>query len=81
MYEVAMFFSITSSILFCIYLLMCIFGTAPKQSSQTWFDIKPTIEIRGRVVTRTVTFTTMNENLDNDLQTYTMPTLIEQVKR
>ena len=81
MYEVAMFFSITSSILFCIYLLMCIFGTAPKQSNQTWFDIKPTIEIRGRVVTRTVTFTTMNENLDNDLQTYTMPTLIEQVKR
>ena len=78
MYEVAMFFSITSSILFCIYLLMCIFGTAPgsRQSAQ-----QPIFEIRGRVVTRTVTFTTMNENLDNDLQTYTMPTLIEQVKR
>lgn len=81
MYEVAMFFSIVSSILFCIYLLMCIFGTAPKQSNQIWFDNKPTIEIRGRVVTRTVTFTTMNETVDNDLQTYTMPTLIEQVKR
>ena len=75
MYEVAMFFSITSSILFCIYLLMCIFGTAPgsRQSAQ-----QPIFEIRGRVVTRTVTFTNI---VDNDLQTYTMPTLIEQVKR
>ena len=78
MYEVALFFSIVSSVLFCIYLLMCIFGTAPKQSNQIWFDNKPTIEIRGRVVTRTVTFTNV---VDNDLQTYTMPTLIEQVKR
>ena len=73
MYEVALFFSIVSSVLFCIYLLMCIFGTAPGQSSQ-----QPTIEIRGRVITRTVTFTNV---VDNDLQTYTMPTLIEQVKR
>lgn len=75
MYEVAMFFSITSSILFCIYLLMCIFGTAPGSRQQ---QQQPIFEIRGRVVTRTVTFTNI---VDNDLQTYTMPTLIEQVKR
>lgn len=72
MYEVAMFFSIVSSVLFCIYLLMCIFGTACRSGQQ------PTIEIRGRIVTRTVTFA---NTVDNDLQTYTMPTLIEQVKR
>lgn len=76
MYEVALFFSIVSSVLFCIYLLMAIFGTATGKSSE-----QPIFEIRGRVITRTVTFTTTNENLDNDLQTYTMPTLIEQVKR
>ena len=42
MYEVAMFFSITSSILFCIYLLMCIFGTAlgsRQQEQQPIFEI------------------------------------------
>ena len=74
MYEVALFFSITSSILFCIYLLMCIFGTAGNTHAT---HQEPTITITGRIVTKTVTFTTV----DNDLQTYTMPTLIEQVKR
>ena len=78
MYEVAMFFSIVSSVLFCIYLLMCIFGTEPKQSNQIWLDNQPTIEIRGRVVTRTVTFTTMNENfVDNEIPVYTMHRTIE----
>ena len=70
MYEVAMFFSICSSILFCIYLLMLIFGS----SSNTHDTQQPMFEIRGRVITRTVTFTTMNENfVDNDIPVYTMP--------
>jgi hypothetical protein len=46
MYEVAMFFSITSSVLCCIYLLMCIFGSNKVQDN--------TITIRGQFVTRTV---------------------------
>lgn len=46
MYEVAMFFSITSSVLFCIYLLMCIFGSSKPQDN--------TITIRGQFITRTV---------------------------
>ena len=65
MYEVAMFFSICSSILFCIYLLMCIFGS----SRNTHDTQQPMFEIRGRVVTRIV-----NENfVDNDIPVYTMP--------
>lgn len=73
MYEVAMFFSIVSSVLLCIYLLMCIFGTAPGSRQS-----EPVIEIRGRVVTRTVTFTTMNENfVDNEIPVYTMHRTIE----
>ena len=75
MYEVAMFFSIVSSVLFCIYLLMCIFGTAPKQSNQIWFDNKPTIEIRGQIVTRTITYTA--GNVDNASPVYTMHRTIE----
>lgn len=46
MYEVAMFFSITSSVLFCIYLLMCIFSSNKQQDN--------TITIRGQFITRTV---------------------------
>ena len=65
MYEVAMFFSILSSVLFCIYLLMLIFGS----SSNTHDTQQPLFEIRGRVVTRIVT-----ENfVDNDIPVYTMP--------
>ena len=69
MYEVALFFSIVSSVLFCIYLLMCIFGTAG-QSSQN-----PTIEIRGQIVTRTITYTV--GNVDNASPVYTMHRTIE----
>jgi hypothetical protein len=70
MYEVAMFLSIVSSVLFCIYLLMCIFGT----TCRTHDTHEPTITITGRIVTKTVTFTTINENfVDNDIPVYTMP--------
>ena len=73
MYEVALFFSIVSSVLFCIYLIMCILGAAPASRQQ-----EPVIEIRGRIVTRTVTFTTMNENsVDNEIPVYTMPPAIK----
>ena len=71
MYEVALFFSIVSSVLFCIYLLMCIFGTAPGSRQQ-----EPVIEIRGRIITRTVTFTTQN-SVDNEIPVYTMPPAIK----
>lgn len=69
MYEVAMFFSIVSSVLLCIYLLMCIFGTAGQSSQQ------PTIEIRGQIVTRTITYTA--GNVDNASPVYTMHRTIE----
>lgn len=71
MYEVAMFFSIVLSVLFCIYLLMCIFGTAPGSRQS-----EPVIEIRGRIITRTVTFTTQN-SVDNEIPVYTMPPAIK----
>ena len=54
MYEVAMFFSIISSILFIIYLLIAIFKKPEPQDN--------TITIRGSFTTRTVyepNFTTM----------------------
>lgn len=69
MYEVAMFFSIVSSVLLCIYLLMCIFGTAGQSSQQQ------TIEIRGQIVTRTITYTA--GNVDNASPVYTMHRTIE----
>jgi len=72
MYEVALFFSIVSSVLFCIYLLMCIFGTVGQSSQRQ----EPVIEIRGRIITRTVTFTTQNY-VDNEIPVYTMPTAIK----
>lgn len=72
MYEVALFFSIVSSVLFCIYLLMCIFGTAGQSSQRQ----EPVIEIRGRIITRTVTFTTQN-SVDNEIPVYTMPPAIK----
>ena len=46
MYELALFFSITSSVLFCIYLLMCIFSSNKQQDN--------TITIKGQFITRTV---------------------------
>lgn len=47
MYELALFFSIISSILFIIYLLMAIFGQRQRPEDNT-------ITIRGQFVTRVV---------------------------
>lgn len=62
MYEVALFFSIVSSVLFCIYLLMCIFASKQPQDN--------TITIKGQFITRTVH--------ESPFESYTVNRVIER---